>query len=127
MMNILGCLILKKRVLDLAVKQINENTDVQVKYEQHKNGRTIYGFSFNFVKVEEKDRRDPNTRDWVDESKGGNPQDDIKAITAQMTSANTEKKQRKVITKQEAELLARVGESWDDLLNRIKNDYFVKF
>ena len=38
----------KKRVLDLAVKQINEHTDIKVTYEQHKQGRTITGFSFNF-------------------------------------------------------------------------------
>lgn len=38
----------KKRVLDLAVKQINEHTDIKVDYEQHKQGRTITGFSFKF-------------------------------------------------------------------------------
>lgn len=38
----------KKRVLDLAVKQINDHTDILVKYEQHKAGRTITGFSFSF-------------------------------------------------------------------------------
>lgn len=117
----------KKYVLDFAVKQINGNTDIQVKYEQHKNGRTIYGFSFSFVKIEEKTERDPNTRDQVEESKGVSLIADIKAITAQMTGVKPEKKQRKVITQQQAESLARVGESWDDLLNRIKDDYFVKF
>lgn len=117
----------KKYVLDLAVKQINENTDILVKYEQHKNGRTIHGFSFNFVQVEKKDERDPNTRDWVEESEDGSPQANIKAITAKMTSGKPEKKERKVITQQQAESMARVGETWDDLLNRIKDDYFVKF
>ena len=61
----------KKYVLDLAVKQINEHTDIQVSYEQHKNGRSIYGFSFNFVSVEQKSGRDINTIDWVNELKGG--------------------------------------------------------
>jgi plasmid replication initiation protein len=58
---------LKKRVLDLAIDQINEKTDLQVSYEQHKRGRFIIGFSF---KVREKpktkqltDGRDPNTAD----------------------------------------------------------------
>lgn len=37
---------LKKRVLDLAVNEINEKTDIQVSYEQHKQGRKIIGFSF---------------------------------------------------------------------------------
>jgi plasmid replication initiation protein len=39
---------LKERVLELSIKQINEHTDITVKYEQHKRGRSISGFSFNF-------------------------------------------------------------------------------
>ncbi len=31
----------KRRVLDIAIKQINEHTDITVKYEQHKKGRAI--------------------------------------------------------------------------------------
>lgn len=38
----------KKRVLDLAVSQINEHTDITVKYEQVKQGRTIIGFTCTF-------------------------------------------------------------------------------
>lgn len=38
----------KNRVLDLAIKQINEKTNLTVKYEQHKAGRTIIGFTFSF-------------------------------------------------------------------------------
>lgn len=38
----------KRRVLDLAVKQINEHTDITVEYEQHKQGRVITGFTFKF-------------------------------------------------------------------------------
>ena len=38
----------KKYVLDIAIKQINEHTDITVKVEQHKSGRSITGFSFNF-------------------------------------------------------------------------------
>ena len=38
----------KRRVLDIAIKQINENTDIFVEYEQHKQGRVITGFSFTF-------------------------------------------------------------------------------
>ncbi len=45
----------KRRVLDLAVKQINEHTDISVEYEQHKQGRVITGFTFRFkVKVKSK-------------------------------------------------------------------------
>ncbi|MBL7668535.1 replication initiation protein (plasmid) [Moraxella osloensis] len=60
----------KRFVLDLAVKQINSNTDITVKYDQHKQGRTITGFTFKFkqkAKVKtakmEQDKRDPNTLD----------------------------------------------------------------
>lgn len=38
----------KARVIDLAIKQINEHTDITVKYEQHKTGRTITAMSFVF-------------------------------------------------------------------------------
>ncbi|WP_020560541.1 replication initiation protein RepM [Thiofilum flexile] len=38
----------KKRVIDVALEQINEHTDITVSYEQHKQGRVIVGFSFTF-------------------------------------------------------------------------------
>ena len=38
----------KKYVLDIALKQVNQHTDITVKVEQHKTGRSITGFSFNF-------------------------------------------------------------------------------
>lgn len=38
----------KNRVLEPAIKQINEHTDITVSYEQHKTGRSITGFSFKF-------------------------------------------------------------------------------
>lgn len=59
----------KKDVLDLAVKQINEHTDIAVKYEQQKKGRNIVGFIFTF-KYKDKPKqaqkqleRDQNTAD----------------------------------------------------------------
>ena len=39
---------LKTSVLELALKQINEHTDITASYEQHKKGRVITGFSFRF-------------------------------------------------------------------------------
>lgn len=57
----------KKRVLDPAIKQINEHTDITVKVEQHKAGRSITGFSFKFKQKQQpksvKLNRDPNTAD----------------------------------------------------------------
>ncbi len=38
----------KRRVLESAIKQINEHTDIIVKVEQHKEGRSISGFSFSY-------------------------------------------------------------------------------
>lgn len=38
----------KNRVLESAIKQINEHTDIKGSYEQHKTGRVITGFSFTF-------------------------------------------------------------------------------
>ncbi|MEG2013093.1 MAG: replication initiation protein RepM [Anaerovoracaceae bacterium] len=57
----------KSRVLETAITQINEHTDIKATYEQHKQGRTITGFSFKFKqkaqpKIEVK--RDPNTPDF---------------------------------------------------------------
>lgn len=38
----------KRRVLEIAISQINEFTDITTTYEQHKKGRSISGFSFSF-------------------------------------------------------------------------------
>ena len=58
----------KRRVLETAVKQINEHTDIIVKVEQHKEGRSICGFSFSFkqkklLKKPLEASKDPNTLD----------------------------------------------------------------
>ena len=57
----------KSRVLETAITQINEHTDIKATYEQHKQGRTITGFSFKFKqksqpKIEVK--RDRDTPDF---------------------------------------------------------------
>lgn len=57
----------KSRVLETAITQINEYTDIKATYEQHKKGRTITGFSFKFKqKVQPKieTKRDLNTPDF---------------------------------------------------------------
>lgn len=43
----------KVRVLDLAIKQINDHTDITATYEQHKTGRKVTGFTFTFKKKKE--------------------------------------------------------------------------
>lgn len=57
----------KKRVLEPSIKQINEHTDINVTYEQHKKGRIISGFSFKFKQKKQpqiETKRDPNTPDF---------------------------------------------------------------
>ncbi|KAA0921783.1 replication initiation protein [Psychrobacter sp. ANT_H56B] len=49
----------KKRVLDHGIKQINEHTDITVKYEQHKTGKTIAAVSFAFKKKKILEHIDP--------------------------------------------------------------------
>lgn len=58
----------KRRVLDIATDQINEYSDITVKYEQHKKGRSISGFSFSFkqkkiIHQQIESKRDPNILD----------------------------------------------------------------
>lgn len=86
----------KRRVLDLAIKQINEHTDITAKYEQHKKGRSISGFSFTFKMKK----------------------------SAQVLELPAKPK-RKQITKREAEQMARPGESWPQLLDRLKGEYWI--
>jgi len=50
----------KLRVLDLAVKEINEKTDLTVSYTQEKKGRLIHGFKFT-VKQKEKTKKEVKT------------------------------------------------------------------
>lgn len=62
----------KRYALDLAVKQVNESTDLVVTYEQHKRGRAITGFTFTFMRktaavksVVKAPARDPKTVDFI--------------------------------------------------------------
>jgi plasmid replication initiation protein len=52
----------KKYVLDLAVSQINEHTDITVSYEQHKLGRIIAGFTFTFTQKKQPKGETPNPK-----------------------------------------------------------------
>lgn len=56
----------KKGVLDLAVNEINEHTDLKVDYTQQKRGRVITGFTFTFQQKTSADKgkgRDEKTPD----------------------------------------------------------------
>ena len=58
----------KRKVLDFAVKQINEKTNILIHYEQHKDGRKIIGFDF-FIsqKVQEQEARN-NSKKLIEQA-----------------------------------------------------------
>ena len=99
----------KRRVLDYAVKQINEHTDITASYTQYKRGRSISGFEFTFY-IKRCDR-DPDTLDWVN----GKPDAKCK-----------DKLRRKSISKSQAEAMAKPGEEYPDLYRRLSRDYIIK-
>ena len=53
----------KKYVLEIALKQVNEYTDITAKVEQHKTGRSITGFSFDFKQKKSAAKSLENKRD----------------------------------------------------------------
>ena len=55
--------VFKRGVLELALKQINEHTDITATYEQHKKGRTIIGFSFKFKQKKKTEAETPKNSD----------------------------------------------------------------
>ena len=97
----------KARVLDPALKQINEHTDIQATYEQHKRGRSITGFSFTFTA---KNERDPHT---------------IDLLTGSTDAESSGKSQRKTISKSKAEAMARPGETYQELYKRLSREYII--
>jgi len=56
----------KKRVLDLAVSDINEKTDIKTNYQQYKKGRSITGFSFTLKNKKNIDKSNDVERDTSD-------------------------------------------------------------
>lgn len=101
----------KRRVLDAAIDQINEHTDIVATYEQHKRGRSIVGLSFSFT-MKAPPARDPNTVDWVSGSTDA--------------EAAADKPRRTTISKSQAERLARPGESYSELYARLSREYIIK-
>jgi plasmid replication initiation protein len=56
----------KSRVLDVAIKEISDKADIQIKYEQFKEGRKVSHILFKFIKKKEtkqKKSKDQNTVD----------------------------------------------------------------
>lgn len=53
----------KRRVLEPAIQQINDHTDIRAEYEQHKRGRSIIGFSFKFKQKKKTELETPKNND----------------------------------------------------------------
>ena len=107
---------LKHSVLELALKQINEHTDITATYEQHKKGRIITAFSFKF---KQKPQQSPKTL------KNGDFKRDSDTIDMFTHKTDTEAKKRQKITKSEAANMAQAGESWEELYRRLSKDYII--
>jgi plasmid replication initiation protein len=82
----------KKRVIDLAVEQINQHSDLSVSYSQRKNGRTVTHLIFTFSQKPQVTQQ-PKTRKLA--GAGG-------------------------MSKKEIERLARPGETYEEAEERIR-------
>ena len=92
----------KERVLNLAMQQINEHTDILIDYEQQKAGRVITGFTFSFTQKKQPKDVTPKTQ---------------KAKPKPTEDLNTLLHDKKFLEKH-----ARAGESWEDVRSRLKNE-----
>lgn len=100
----------KKFVLDLAVDQINEHTDIKLTYEQHKTGRTITGFSFKF-----KQKPQPKNTDKKLPQRDQNTID----LFSKMTDAQRHLLASKLSRLHEMSEYSVGNESYDDLAKRL--------
>lgn len=100
----------KLRVLDLAVNEINEKTDLTVSYTQEKKGRVIHGFKFTVKQKQPqkavKNERDINTVDMF----------------ATMTDKQIATFSRKLANMPELGNLAPIGADIDTFAQMIAND-----
>ena len=95
----------KKNALELAVKEINEKSDIQVSYEQEKKGRKITGFKF---KVLTKDKNSDYKKD--------------KAAIFKMTAKQRGVFAIKLAKMSELSHLAKQGEDYKQFASRIETD-----
>ena len=103
----------KKYVLDFAVQQVNEHTDITVKYDQHKQGRTITGFTFNF-KVKAKSKK-------VIRSKGDIDTPDMLTVI-KMTDKQRGAFASKLSQMSELSSYAKQGEDYKQFAKRIETE-----
>lgn len=94
---------LKRRVIEPAIKEINEYSNFNVKYEQRKTGRTVTHLIFTFA---EKQQTEPEKE---------------KALQRN-TKTKVSGKMINGIPESEVIAKAKAGESWEQAAERIKND-----
>lgn len=100
----------KKFVLDFAVQQINTHTDITVKYDQHKEGRSIVGFTFKF-------KAKPKSRKAI-ESKGNSETPDM-FMALKMTDKQRTTFAFKLSQMNELSSYAKQGEDYKQFAARI--------
>lgn len=116
----------KSRVLDPAISQINEHTDINVAYEQEKEGRSIVGFSFKFKakpksKKSVESKRDKDTPDMFTSLKmTDNQRGSFAAKLSKMSELSGRAKQREDY-KQFAERIE------SELLDKDKQIFYIPY
>lgn len=90
----------KKWVLDPAIEQINEHSPISVSWSQRKTGRKVTHLQFTFSRKE--------------------------TIAPALVDGSAKPKKCTVITKTEAEKLARAGESYEALYQRLSSEYIIR-
>ena len=109
----------KKRVLDVAIKEISDKADIQIKYEQFKEGRTISHILFKFIKKKETKQK---------KSKDQNTVDLFNGMTDKQLDMFADKLSRDSAF--QAHYTADVGESTKDyaikIRNKLSDAFYVK-
>lgn len=100
----------KQRVLEPALEQINEHTDIIASYEQHKKGRVISGFSFSFKQKpqQQKEKTVSYDKDTID-------------MFYQMTESQLDLFSSKLSELSEVQKMAHAGEDMKPFVARLRS------
>ena len=117
----------KIRVLDSAVKEINEKTDLTVSYTQHKKGRIVSGFAFDIkTKKKKDDKLTDAEKNLIDKNKISNlgifRDIDTADLFHNMTDKQISSFSYQLSKLPELGNFAPVGASPDDFIRIIAND-----
>ena len=104
----------KDRVLNLALSQINEHTDIKAICEQHKNGRSISGFSFSFK--QKKEAQPKKAKEKTIKAKDEHMLD----LFGHMTEKQLNFFSARLVDQQNVQAMAEPGEDMPHFTKRIK-------